>query len=474
MHQLTDIAIIATIALMFGMIMTRLRQPAIVGYLLTGMVLGRSVFGFVEDRENVEILAELGVLLLLYLIGMELNLKSFMRIWKTAIGGVFLQVAVSYVVVGLIALFLDWPWELTLLLAFSLSISSTAVAVKILEDIGELHQRTGNIAVGLLIAQDLAVVPMLLIVGSLSGEALNVPVLLLTLGLAVAFLIGLILFLSRRERIHLPFLKAISGHADLTPLFGIVFCLGLAAISGLFGMSPAFGAFLAGLIIGNSQERKGIVEATQPIQSILLMIFFLSIGLLIDVTYIWQNIGLVLLMLLLVIVGKTAINIVILRVTGVDWRSAFIAGTALGQVGEFSFLLMATGSASGYVSRDISQLMITVIALSLMISPLWLLTARRAQSVAAGQASNFQVFWNKAYGKETLAVVRIFRATTGYLGSLTGGTSSQAQTAAQTDAGEVASPSRAEGSEIIIQSEDAASYQAILEDERGSDQKDKN
>ncbi|MDF2366136.1 cation:proton antiporter [Sneathiella sp.] len=471
MHQLTDIAIIATIALMFGMIMTRLKQPAIVGYLLTGMVLGRSAFGLVEDRENVEILAELGVLLLLYLIGMELNLKSFMRIWKTAIGGVFLQVAVSYVVVGMIALFLDWPWELTLLLAFSLSISSTAVAVKILEDIGELHQRTGNIAVGLLIAQDLAVVPMLLIVGSLSGEALNISALVLTLGLAVAFLIGLILFLSRRERIHLPFLKIISGHADLTPLFGIVFCLGLAAISGLFGMSPAFGAFLAGLIIGNSQERKSIVEATQPIQSILLMIFFLSIGLLIDVTYIWQNIGLVLLMLLLVIVGKTAINIVILRVTGVDWRSAFIAGTALGQIGEFSFLLMATGSGSSYVSRDISQLMITVIALSLMISPLWLLTARRAQTVAAGQASNFQVFWNKAYGKETLAVVRIFRATGGYLGSLMGGKSPQAQTVEQPDTREA--NSRAEGTETIIQSEDAASYQAILEDERGGDQKNK-
>lgn len=474
MHQLTDIAIIATIALIFGMIMTRLKQPAIVGYLLAGMVLGRSAFGFVESRENVEILAELGVLMLLYLIGMELNLKSFMRIWKTAIGGVVLQVAVSYVVVGLIALFLDWPWELTLLLAFSLSISSTAVAVKILEDIGELHQRTGNIAVGLLIAQDLAVVPMLLIVGSLSGESLNISVLVLTLGLAVAFLIGLILFLSRRERIHLPFLKVISGHADLTPLFGIVFCLGLAAISGLLGMSPAFGAFLAGLIIGNSQERKGIVEATQPIQSILLMIFFLSIGLLIDVTYIWQNIGLVLVMLLIVIVGKTAINIVILRVTGVDWRSAFIAGTALGQIGEFSFLLMATGGASGYVSRDISQLMITVIALSLMISPLWLLTARRAQSVAAGQASNFQLFWNKAYGKETLAVVRVFRATTGYVGSLMGGASSPAPASTQGNSEEMEHPSRAEGSETIIQSEDAASYQALLESERGSDHKDGN
>ncbi len=92
------------------------------------------------------------------------------------------------------------------------------------------------------------------------------------------------------------------------------------------------------------------------------MIFFLSIGLLIDITYIWQNIGLVLLMLLSVILGKTAINIVIIRVTGIDWRSAFIAGTALGQIGEFSFLLMAIGGGSGYVSRDISQLMITVIA----------------------------------------------------------------------------------------------------------------
>lgn len=473
MHQLTEIAIIATIALILGMIMTRLKQPAIVGYLLTGMVLGRSAFGFVEDRENVEILAELGVLMLLYLIGMELNLKSFMRIWKTAIGGVFLQVAVAYVVVGLIALYLDWPWQLTILLAFSLSISSTAVAVKILEDIGELHQRTGNIAIGLLIAQDLAVVPMLLIVGSLSGETLNLPVLLLTVGLAIAFLIGLILFLSRRERIHLPFLQVISGHSDLTPLFGIVFCLGLAAISGLLGTSPAFGAFLAGLIIGNSQERKNVVEATKPIQSILLMIFFLSIGLLIDITYIWQNIGLVLLMLLSVILGKTAINIVIIRVTGIDWRSAFIAGTALGQIGEFSFLLMAIGGGSGYVSRDISQLMITVIALSLMISPLWLLTARRAQTVAAGQASNFRNFWNKAYGKETVAVARVMKATSGYLATLPRRKFSRRQEplAAETDDG--SAYSRAEGTETVIQSEDAASYQALLEDERGEGRDDK-
>ena len=472
MHQLTEIALIATIALALGMFMTRLKQPAIVGYLLTGMVLGRSAFGFVEDRENVEILAELGVLMLLYLIGMELNLKSFMRIWKTAIGGVFLQVVVAYAIVGLISIYIDWPWQLTLLLAFSLSVSSTAVAVKILEDIGELHQRTGNIAVGLLIAQDLAVVPMLLIIGSLSGEELNVSVLLLTLGLAIAFLIGLILFLSRRERIHLPFLQLISGHPDLTPLFGIVFCLGLAAISGLLGTSPAFGAFLAGLIIGNSQERKSIVEATQPIQSILLMIFFLSIGLLIDITYIWQNIGLVLVMLLIVVIGKTAINIVILRVTGVDWRSAFIAGTALGQIGEFSFLLMAIGGGSGYVSRDISQLMITVIALSLMISPLWLMTARRAQSVAAGQASNFQVFWNNAYGKETIAVVRVLKASSGYLRSLADKKFPMASRARPSDEfGEGHTANSADGAETIIQSEDAASYQALIEEERDVDSK---
>ncbi len=468
MHELTNIAIIATVALVLGMIMTRLKQPAIVGYLLTGMVLGRSVFGFVEDRANVEILAELGVLLLLYLIGMELNLKSFMRIWKTAIGGVFLQVAVAYGIMALLSLYLDWPWQLTLLLAFSVSISSTAVAVKILEDIGELHERTGNIAIGLLIAQDLAVVPMLLIVGSLSGEELNVPILLLTIALAISFLIGLILFLNQREKVHLPFLQAIAGNSDLLPLFGIVFCLGLAALSGLLGTSPAFGAFLAGLIIGNSQERERIVEATQPIQSILLMIFFLSIGLLIDLTYIIDNIGLVMIMLLAVILIKTTMNIFILRVTGVDWRSAFIAGTALGQIGEFSFLLMAVGGSGSYVSRDISQLMITVIALSLMISPLWLLTARRAQKLAAGQANNFRAVWDDLYGKETVFMIRVTKATFGYLRF--GSRARKNRAAAEESSNDnVATEAVMDDPEAIIQSEDAATYQAVMEDDRNGE-----
>lgn len=465
MHELTNIAIIATVALVLGMIMTRLKQPAIVGYLLTGMVLGRSVFGFVEDRSNVEILAELGVLLLLYLIGMELNLKSFMRIWKTAIGGVILQVAVAYGIMALLSLYLDWPWQLTLLLAFSVSISSTAVAVKILEDIGELHERTGNIAIGLLIAQDLAVVPMLLIIGSLSGEELNVPILLLTLALAISFLIGLILFLNQREKVHLPFLQAIAGNSDLLPLFGIVFCLGLAALSGLLGTSPAFGAFLAGLIIGNSQERERIVEATQPIQSILLMIFFLSIGLLIDLTYILDNIGLVLIMLLAVILIKTTMNIFILRVTGVDWRSAFIAGTALGQIGEFSFLLMAVGGSGSYVSRDVSQLMITVIALSLMISPLWLLTARRAQKLAAGQANNFRAVWDDLYGKETVFMIRVTKATFGYLRFGSAARKKRAAMAEESSNDNVADAAM-DGAETIIQSEGAATYQVVMEEDR--------
>jgi K+:H+ antiporter len=465
MHQLTDIAIIASVALILGMIMTRMKQPAIVGYLLTGMVLGRSVFGFVEDRANVEILAELGVLLLLYLIGMELNLKSFMRIWKTAIGGVFLQVSIAYGIMGLLSWYLDWPWQLTLLLAFSLSISSTAVAVKILEDIGELHQRTGNIAIGLLIAQDLAVVPMLLIIGSLSGSELNIPVLVLTIILSIGFLVVLILFLSRRERVHLPFLKAISGNADLLPLFGIVFCLGMAAISGIFGTSPAFGAFLAGLIIGNSQERDRIVEATQPIQSILLMIFFLSIGLLIDLTYIVENIVLVLVMLLAVVLVKTFVNIIILRVTGVEWRTAFIAGTALGQIGEFSFLLMAAGGDSDFVSPDITQLMITVIALSLMISPLWLLTARRAQKLAAGQAHDFQAVWEDMYGKETVFLMRASKTTLQYLKFKPGKLKESKEE--KDEASETVKSGLITGNaEALIQNEDALSYQALMEERR--------
>ncbi len=159
--ELTGIAVVVLAALLCGIGMERLRQPALVGYILAGVLLGPSALAVVESREQIDVLAELGVLMLLFIVGMELSLRSFGRIWRLALMVVTFQVSASVGVMLLMSMAFGWSLGLAVLLGFVIALSSTAVAIKILESIGELRTRAGRIAVGVLIAQDLAVVPMI-------------------------------------------------------------------------------------------------------------------------------------------------------------------------------------------------------------------------------------------------------------------------------------------------------------------------
>jgi monovalent cation:H+ antiporter-2, CPA2 family len=311
-EELIPLAVVALIALSCGLVLARLKQPAVIGYILAGVVLGPSVLGLVHNEASIALLAELGVLLLLFVIGMELSLRSFRRIWKVALATVALQVAGAILVMWLVGNVLGWPLSAVLLLAFVLALSSTAVAVKILEDIGELRTSAGQIAVGVLIAQDLAVVPMILLLDIVTAGQFEF-LAAVRIVLSVVLLVLLILFLSKRERVKLPLPALIDNHTDLLPLLGLVCCFGAATISGLLGLSPAYGAFLAGLTIGNSNLRSGMLTVILPIQSVLMMVFFLSIGLLIDLTLIWEHKGVIAIMLAMATVGKTLVNLGVLR-----------------------------------------------------------------------------------------------------------------------------------------------------------------
>ena len=161
--ELTGLALVAAAATLCGMAMARLNQPAIVGYILAGVILGPSGLGLVGDRGQIAALAELGVLMLLYIIGMELSVRSFRRMWRVAVFSTGLQILVSLVAMLFLGYALGWPMTHVLLFAFVLALSSTAVAVKMMEDVGALRQRTGRIAVGVLIAQDLAVALMMIV-----------------------------------------------------------------------------------------------------------------------------------------------------------------------------------------------------------------------------------------------------------------------------------------------------------------------
>jgi CPA2 family monovalent cation:H+ antiporter-2 len=289
--------------------------------------------------------------------------------------------------------------------------SSTAVAVKMLEDSGELRSRVGRIALGITIAQDLAVAPMLVVVSNMAPEGGgSVFSMIFEVALTVAILVGLILFLTRRHKVNLPFHEIISPNPDLKPLAAFALCFGFATVAGLIGLSPAFGAFLAGLIVGNSAQRQEVHQNAGPIQAILLMVFFLSIGLLIDLRFVWENIGQILAALAFVTIFKTALNVAILRLQGQSWQNAFSAALVIGQLGEFSFVIAALALSTGVIGGEIHKMIVAVTVLSLVISPVMFDFHKRLRHRAAARVSSLGGLFRLAYLGETRTAKRISRA----------------------------------------------------------------
>jgi CPA2 family monovalent cation:H+ antiporter-2 len=395
--NITQIALVVLASLGFGLLFERLRQPAVLGYIIAGVIL--SALNLIDDREMVAALAELGVIMLLYLIGLELSLSSFKKIWIISIAVAVAQIVLSlFVIIGLGFLF-NLSFDLSFLLACAIAMSSTAVAIKMLESIGELRTETGRLAVGVLVAQDILIVPMILIIRGMGTEGIGMSILIKMI-FSLGLLAALVWFLCRKEKMSIPFSHLFSGHEDLQPLAGMFFCFGMAAIVGLFGLSAAYGAFLGGLIVGNSNERQSMLHATKPIQSILMMVFFLSVGLLLDYKFIWHNLGKVMTLLVFITLGKTAFNIFILHIFRQPWPRAFLAGLVLSQMGEFAFLLTTVGLDTKLISAEGAQLVISLATLSLALSPFWLMAARRLHDLAPSGIKTLNQLLTTVYGPE--------------------------------------------------------------------------
>ena len=365
--------------------MVQFRQPPIIGYIFSGILLGPSALGLVQDRASVETLAEIGVILLLYFIGIELSLQSFKQIWKTAVGATFIQILLSL----LFVLWLGPKFGLSLgqmlLFAFCLAVSSTAVSVAVVQSIGESNTRTGQLVIGILIAQDLAIAPMLLIISGFGGgsmpELASLVKIAIEVTISIVVLVAFIVFLTRKKSFNMPFADLVMTKRDLTPLAVLAWCLGFALISGLIGLSPAFGAFLAGLTIGNSAQSKVAHENAEPIKVVLLMVFFLSIGLLVDLGFLFQNFGAIMLILVSATIFKTLLNVLGLRLLGRSWGEAFLASLLIGQMGEFSFVMGAAAVSVALIDQTLLNYLISITVLSLITSPFYVGIARHLHNV---------------------------------------------------------------------------------------------
>lgn len=415
--ELTGLAFVVLTALACGMLLAHFRQPPIVGYLLAGVLLGPTGFEVVESHGLIAGFAELGVLLLLFIVGMELSVRTLRYTWRIALPAVAMQTGGCLIAIFAVAWFLDISASTAILLGFVIALSSTAVAIKMLEDVGALRARVGRVTVAVLIAQDLAFLPMLLVVENMGARAFSVGS-VLQIVVSVALLYGLIWLLLQNRRRHLPFYRIITGHEDLSPLAGLVYCFGAGAAVGAIGLSPAYGAFLAGLAIGNSAERQPMLEVVRPIQSVMLMVFFLSIGLLIDLDFVWKNIWAVVVLFFIVTLFKSVLNIVIMRFLKETWPRAFQSGIMMSQLGEFSFLLAAAGLSVAAITPEESKLIISVTVLSLALSPFWLATARRLQHVMTRPFETWNEVLDATFVGERALLRRFTRRTVPALGRM--------------------------------------------------------
>ena len=406
--DLSGLAYVVITALACGMAFAHFKQPPLVGYLLAGVLLGPTGFELVQSEGMIAGFAEIGVLMLLFIVGMELSVRTLKYTWRLALPAVAMQTTACLLIMFLASSLLGISTSAAILLGFVVALSSTAVAVKLLEEIGALRARVGRITVAVLIAQDLAFLPMLLIVENLGSQGFDMAA-AAQIGISGLILFGLVRLLLQQGRQHLPFYKIIIGHVDLSPLAGLVYCFGASAIMGAIGLSPAYGAFLAGLAIGNSVEREPMLAVVRPIQSVMLMIFFLSIGLLLDLNFVWNNLSIVLFLFIIVTLFKSALNIFIFRLLGESWQRAFMSGVIISQLGEFSFLLAASATVVATITPEESKLIISVTVLSLALSPFWLSTAKRLKRIAERRLNTLKLVFEATFVGERLLARRSTR-----------------------------------------------------------------
>ncbi|HEY0300076.1 MAG TPA: cation:proton antiporter [Rhizomicrobium sp.] len=402
MDDLTALAVVLAAAVIAGLLMNRVRMPAVAGFILVGVVLGPTGFGLIAHSGAIQTLADLGVLMLLFILGMELRLASFRKLLPLAIGIAVAEVAVFTGFTTALAQLARGETTSAVVIGFMLAISSTALAIRMMEDAEETRTPAGKLTLAILVAQDLAVVPLLLLTGAMAPgagpEALTWAA--VKLGIAVALLAGFIVLLTRIKSFRFPASQFLLHDVDGGTLAVLAVCFAAAAISGVLGLSPALGAFLAGLAVGHSTLRRTAIALAQPVQSILIFIFFLSIGLLIDLHYVLTHLWLIVIVLAVVTVGKTALNLMLLQVVGQPGEVAFPAALFLSPVGEFSFVLASAGVAAGALTPEGHKLAIAVIALSLLVSPLWFVGARRAHALALRGITEADALFKESYARE--------------------------------------------------------------------------
>jgi CPA2 family monovalent cation:H+ antiporter-2 len=372
MHEfaiIKDIVLILLVSIPVIVIFNRIQLPSIVGFLIAGMILGPFGFQVITSLDEIEIMAEIGIILLLFSIGLELSLKELLNIKKILIIGGGLQVLLTIIFSAAIIYLIGLTAKEAVFLSMLISLSSTAIVLKLLADKGELDSPHGRISLGILIFQDLAVVPLFLFV-DLLGTPDQIGLIEVILRMLTAFgAVAIILIAAKYLTPHLLYRLAKLRMKEIFTVGIILMILGTAYLTYSLGLSFALGAFIAGLIFSESEYSYQIVADILPLRDAFNSIFFVSVGLLLNIAFVIEYPLYVILSALGVLVLKALIIIAIVLFLKYPARVAVLAGIGLAQIGEFSFIIAEHGMSLNIISSDYSNIFISSTIITMILTP---------------------------------------------------------------------------------------------------------
>jgi monovalent cation:H+ antiporter-2, CPA2 family len=374
-HFLKDLLIVFALGGLVVYALRAIKLPPIVGLLVAGAAMGPHGFSLVQDSHRVEVLAEVGVVLLLFTVGLEFSLGQLLKMWRMLVFGGGGQVLAC---IGLVAIATSWSSEgfgKPLFFGFLATLSSTAIVLRAFAERAQLGTPLGRIVLGVLLFQDLCIVPLMLVTPLLSGRGGGVESLLFTLGQALLVVVAVVLF---ARRLVPPLLASVvrSRSRELFLTFLLVVCLGTAYLTSLAGLSLALGAFLAGLAVSESEYSHQALAEAIPFRDAFGSLFFVSIGMLMDVRFVASQPWLILGVLLALVSIKTLTAALPALLLGFPVHLSLNAGLALAQVGEFAFVLSRAGLELGLIDEAENQVFLAVSVLSMLLTPFLIYAGR--------------------------------------------------------------------------------------------------
>lgn len=366
---LKDIVIVLGLSIGIILLFQRIKVPSILGFLLAGIIAGPYAFNLISSQHEVELLSEIGIIFLLFVIGIELSLKELLSMKRNVILGGGLQVGGTILITALLAKLFGLGWSAAVFMGFLFSLSSTAIVLKLLQEKGEITSPHGRISLGILIFQDIIVVPMMLLTPLLAGDSDDI---MGTIGILLLKIIGLgvVMYVLARFLIPKVFKMVIkTKNRELFILSVIVFCFAIAWLTSSIGLSLALGAFFAGLIISESEYSHQATANVLPFREIFISFFFVSVGSLLNLNFFFNNLGVILLLVIGVILLKMLVVGLTVIALAYPPRTIFLTLFSLFQVGEFSLLLSGVGLEYDLIPQNIYQYFLAISILSMALTP---------------------------------------------------------------------------------------------------------